>query len=229
MVTTSAIAPVTATTAAASTTPTTTSVIGQKTIANNFNTFLELLTTQLKNQNPLDPLDTNQFTQQLVQFAQVEQQMNMNSSLGTLVSLQKSTQTSVALGFLGSTVVVNGDTAQLTAGKATWNFSSDKPATATINVKNQTGEVVYSEQRTVSAGAQSFTWNGLGSNGQAMPDGDYTISVAAKDASGQVTAIATEVEGVVDAVDLNQALPLLSIGSRTFTLDKIKQVRHAAK
>src|SRR3954447_371597 len=81
------------------------------TIAGNFDTFLQLLTTQLKNQNPLDPLDTNQFTQQLVQFAQVEQQMNMNTSLGTLISLEKATQTTAALSFLGSTVVVDGATA----------------------------------------------------------------------------------------------------------------------
>ena len=74
------------------------------TIAGNFNTFLQLLTTQLKNQNPLDPLDTNQFTQQLVQFAQVEQQMNMNTQLTTLVSLQQAAQTTQALSFVGTTV-----------------------------------------------------------------------------------------------------------------------------
>src|SRR5438132_14130472 len=89
------------------------------TIAGNFDTFLQLLTTQLKNQNPLDPLDTNQFTQQLVQFAQVEQQINMNQSLSALIALQTATQASAAMGFLGSTVVVNGDTSALTAGKAT--------------------------------------------------------------------------------------------------------------
>src|SRR3954453_7439499 len=88
------------------------------TIAGNFQTFLTLLTTQLKNQNPLDPLDTNQFTSQLVQFAQVEQQMNMNSNLTTLVSLQKTAQTTAAVGFLGSTVVVDGETAALSGGKA---------------------------------------------------------------------------------------------------------------
>src|SRR5258706_10792171 len=82
-------------------------------IAKNFNTFLELLTTQLKNQNPLQPLDTNQFTQQLVQFAQVEQQINMNTSLGTMISLQQATQTSAAMGFLGTTVPVDGNTAKL--------------------------------------------------------------------------------------------------------------------
>src|SRR5712672_1963913 len=92
-------------------------------IAGNFNSFLQLLTTQLKNQNPLDPLDTNQFTQQLVQFAGVEQQMNMNTQLQTLVSLQQTAQNSQALGFVGKTVMVSGATAPLTNGQAQWTFN----------------------------------------------------------------------------------------------------------
>jgi flagellar basal-body rod modification protein FlgD len=201
------------------------SAVGAPTITQNFDSFLQLLTTQLKNQNPLDPLDTNQFTQQLVQFAQVEQQINMNQSLSSLIALQTATQASAAIGFLGSTVVVNGDTAALTSGRATWSFSADRPATATVNIKNAAGEVVFTETRTVSAGKQDFTWNGRGTNGLAMPDGNYTISITAKDATGQSVAVATEVEGVVDGVDLSQNPPVLKVGSRSFTLDKVKQVR----
>ena len=90
------------------------------TLAGNFQTFLTLLTTQLQNQNPLSPLDTNQFTQQLVEFAGVQQQLNTNDSLATLVSLQQTTQSTQALGFVGKTAVVAGDTALLTNGKASW-------------------------------------------------------------------------------------------------------------
>jgi flagellar basal-body rod modification protein FlgD len=201
------------------------SAVGAPTITQNFDKFLQLLTTQLKNQNPLDPLDTNQFTQQLVQFAQVEQQINMNQSLSALIALQTATQASAAMGFLGSTVVVNGDTAALTAGKATWSFSADRPATATVNIKNASGEVVFTDTRTISAGRQDYTWNGRGTNGLALPDGNYTISITAKDATGQSVAVATEVEGVVDGVDLSQNPPVLKVGSRSFTLDKVKQVR----
>jgi flagellar basal-body rod modification protein FlgD len=219
-------------TSAASSTPTpantasaAVSAVGAPTITQNFDKFLQLLTTQLKNQNPLDPLDTNQFTQQLVQFAQVEQQINMNQSLSALIALQTATQASAAMGFLGSTVVVNGDTSALTVGKATWSFSADRPATATVNIKNASGEVVFTETRTISAGRQDYTWNGRGTNGLAMPEGNYTISITAKDATGQSVAVATEVEGVVDGVDLSQNPPVLKVGSRSFTLDKIKQVR----
>src|SRR5438067_4450436 len=91
-----------------------TPIVNKQSIASNFTTFLQLLTTQLKNQNPLDPLDTNQFTQQLVEFAQVEQQMKANDQLSSLVSLEKSAVTSTALAYVGATVVVDGSTAQLT-------------------------------------------------------------------------------------------------------------------
>jgi flagellar basal-body rod modification protein FlgD len=194
------------------------------TIAQNFDTFLQLLTTQLKNQNPLDPLDTNQFTQQLVQFASVEQQINMNTQLTTLVSLQKATQATQAMGFLGATATVDGATATLTGGKATWNFSSDKPATGTINIKSSTGQTVYTGTFPLNAGAQTFTWDGRGNNGTLNPDGAYTLSITAKDASGSSVAISSEVRGTVDAVDLTQNPPVLTIGGQSFTLDKIKSV-----
>src|ERR1044072_5533234 len=96
--------------------------IDKNTLTGNFQTFLTLLTTQLKNQNPLDPLDTNQFTQQLVQFAQVEQQIKQNSQLETLISLEKSAQATTALAYVGSTVAIDGQTAALANGKATWTF-----------------------------------------------------------------------------------------------------------
>ena len=82
------------------------------TLAGNFQTFLTLLTTQLQNQNPLDPLDTNQFTQQLVQFAGVEQQLKTNDQLTALVSLQQTAQATQALDFVGKTAVVDGSTAR---------------------------------------------------------------------------------------------------------------------
>src|SRR5712671_2333184 len=158
-------------------------------IADNFQTFLTLLTTQLKNQNPLDPLDTNQFTQQLVQFAQVEQQLKQNEQLGTLISIEKTAQQTAALAFVGSNVAVDGQTAPLTNGQATWSFQVPKPSTATITIKNSTGQNVYSGTFSMNAGTQSFGWDGRGNNGTQWPDGSYTISIVGKDASGQSVAI----------------------------------------
>ena len=194
------------------------------TLAGNFDAFLRLLTTQLKNQNPLEPLDTNQFTQQLVQFAGVEQQINMNQQLTTLVALQKATQTTSAMSFLGSTATVDGTTTKLASGAASWSFAVDKPSTATINIKSATGALAYSGSYPLTAGTQNFNWDGRGNNGVKWPDGDYNLSVIAKDASGNPVAVATEVRGMVDGVDLTQNPPVLKIGGQSFSLDKIKQV-----
>ena len=208
---------------------TATSAVGvdRQTLASNFTAFLQLLTTQLKNQNPLDPLDTNQFTQQLVQFAQVEQQLKSNDQLATLVSLQKTAQSTAALEFVGQTVAVDGNAAKLANGIATWSLQVPKPAIATVTITSSTGQPAFSGTHSLNAGTQPFTWDGRDASGLQWPDGTYTISVVAKDASNQPVAIATEIEGTVDSVDLTQSQPMLSIAGQNFTLDKIKRVvRH---
>jgi flagellar basal-body rod modification protein FlgD len=203
--------------------------VDKTTLAGNFQTFLTLLTTQLKNQNPLDPLDTNQFTQQLVQFAQVEQQLKQNEQLAALVSLEKTAQATTALAYVGQTVAVDGQTAALSSGQATWSFVAPKPVSATVTVKSATGQTAYSGSFTINTGTQKFTWDGRDSNGVQWPDGNYTMSITAKDASGQSVSIASEIQGVIDSVDVTKSPPVLSIGGQTFTLDKIKRVvRRAA-
>ncbi len=197
-------------------------------IAGNFTTFLQLLTTQLKNQNPLDPLDTNQFTQQLVEFAGVEQQMNMNTQLQTLVSLQQTAQSTQALTFVGATVAVDGTTAQLTNHQAQWSFSVAKPSTATVTITSPNGETAYSGTYAVQAGPQTFDWDGHGNDGKLWPDGSYRITVTAKDASGQITAVSTEATGVVDSADLSHNPPTVSVGGQDYLLSQIKRITRPA-
>lgn len=203
---------------------TTGSATSQKTLAENFTTFLQLLTTQLKNQNPLDPLDTNQFTQQLVQFAQVEQQMKQNSQLETLISIEKTAQATTALAFVGSRVAIDGQTAGLSNGQATWTFNVPKPVTATVTIRNSTGQTVYSGNFSMNPGSQTFQWDGRDASGTQWPDGNYTISITGKDSAGSTLAIPTEIEGVVDSVDLTKTPPELKVGGQSFTLDKVKRV-----
>jgi flagellar basal-body rod modification protein FlgD len=178
----------------------------------------------LKNQNPLDPLDTNQFTQQLVQFAQVEQQLKSNDQLGALVNLQKTAQSTQALGFVGTTVAVDGATTKLADGEAQWNYTVTKPAMATVNITNAAGQTVYSTSYAVQAGPQKISWDGKGNDGKQWPDGLYKMTVTAKDANSQTVAVATEVEGKVDSVDLTQNPPVLWVNGQSYTLDKIKRV-----
>jgi flagellar basal-body rod modification protein FlgD len=195
------------------------------TLAGNFQTFLTLLTTQLQNQNPLDPLDTNQFTQQLVQFASVEQQLKTNDELSSLVSLQQTTQATQALGFVGKTAVVNGTTASLSNSQATWDLNVPANGNLTVTIANANGQNVYTGSYAVSAGNnQPFVWNGKGTDGTQWQDGQYTLTATATDSSGNSQAVTTSIQGVVSSVDLTQTPPLLTIDGQSFTVNQIQRI-----
>jgi flagellar basal-body rod modification protein FlgD len=202
-----------------------TSALASQQIAGNFQSFLTLLTTQLQNQNPLDPLDTNQFTQQLVEFAGVQQQLNTNDSLATLVSLQQTAQSTQALGFVGKTAVVNGSTAVMTNAAATWQVSIPTNSNLTVNITNSSGQTVFTGKYAVNAGNnQPFVWNGQGNDGTQWPDGKYTMSATAADSTGKSVAVSTQIQGVVSSVDLTQSPPLLSINGQTYMVSQIQAI-----
>ena len=218
------IAPVTATTNSASSAGAVASAVNNTEIASNFTTFLQLLVTQLKNQDPLSPMDTNQFTQQLVEFASVEQQMKSNDSLSTLVSLEQTAQATSALALVGATVVVNGSTSQLANGQASWTLNAAKPATATISIADATGRTAYTGTFTINSGTQTFIWDGRGNDRTLWPDGTYTLTATATDASGQSSAITTQVQARVDSVDLTQNPPVLSINGQNYTMNQLQKI-----
>jgi flagellar basal-body rod modification protein FlgD len=192
-------------------------------IADNFQTFLTLLTTQLQHQNPMDPLDTNQFTQQLVQFAGIEQQLKSNEQLKSLVDIEQSSQATQALIYVGNTVTVDGSKAAFDKS-ATWSFQVDKDTSAALTITNSTGQTAYTGNFTMKQGASKFVWDGKGNDGVQWPPGTYTLTATGKDSSGNSVAISTEVLGVVDSVDLTSSPPLLSIGGQSYTTDKVKKV-----
>jgi flagellar basal-body rod modification protein FlgD len=198
-------------------------------LAGNFNTFLQLLTTQLQNQNPLDPLDTNQFTQQLVEFASVEQQINMNTNLQSLITMQQTSQATSALELVGSTVTVGGNSATLsnaTSTAATWSLTTTTPATATVTVTNSSGSTAYSGTISLNAGTQSFTWNGQGNTGQTWPDGAYTLSIKATGANGQAVTVSTQVQGVVSGVNLKSNPPTLKVNGQDVQISQVSSISH---
>ena len=201
----------------------------RQTIAGNFDTFLQLLTTQLQNQNPLDPLDTNQFTQQLVQFSSVEQQLKTNDFLATLVDASTSNRAASAAGYLGATITADGSTTTLADGKATWSLTAAKPAAkATVTVTDASGATVYTMTGAMTAGTSNFTWDGRTDDGSLLTGGQYTIKVDAQDASGLPVSVSSVVSGKVDAVDLSGSTPILKIGTISVPLDKVKTLQKTA-
>ena len=148
-----------------------------------------------------------------------------SSELSALIGLQKTAQSTQALNFVGSTAVVDGSSTNLANGKAVWALGVSKPSTVTVTISNAAGQAVYTGNFAMNAGDhQAFAWDGRGNDGAQWPDGTYTLTATAKDASGQTTAISTEIQGVVDSADLSQDPPVLSIGGQQFTIDKVKKV-----
>lgn len=208
-----------------SSTGTTSGLTGSNTtIAENFDTFLSLLTTQLKNQNPLDPLDTNQFTSQMVQFTSVEQQLKTNEYLKAL-TLSTATRTSAeAVSFIGKTVTASGATSELVDGSATWSFNAGRDApNSVVTVTDANGNTVFTDTTNFAMGDGSYTWDGHDSAGNQLPDGTYSITIDARDDNGYIP-VSTRMTGQVSGVDLSGDEPYLVIGQSKIPLSSVSTV-----
>lgn len=194
-------------------------------IASNFTQFLTLLTTQLKNQNPLDPMDTNQFTQQLVEFAGVEQQLKTNDRLDSILSASQSASSASATSYIGKTITTDGTSAQLQNGSATWTLDPARAAAkAVVTISDSKGNVVATQTTSLTAGSQNYTWNGKTSAGLSAASGLYSIKVAATDATGANVAVDTSVTGTVNEVDLSGTTPMLIVGTQKVPLSSVQQI-----
>ena len=197
----------------------------QQQLSGNFSTFLTLLTTQLKNQDPMSPMDSSQFTQQLVQFSQVEQQINTNDNLQSLISLAQGRSASDAVSYLGKTVTITNGNAPLASGKADWSYALGTDSTATtLTVTDANGNVVYSTPGETASGQHDFTWNGTDTNGNQLPDGVYKLSVAAQAADGSAVQTSVASKGVIDEVNLSGSEPLLMIGPMAIPVSQVAAV-----
>ncbi len=226
MTVTSATSP---TAAAAQTAAKTTdkSALGRADLASNFNTFLALLTTQLKNQDPLSPLDSNQFTQQLVQMTGVEQQINTNDLLKQLVA-NPSGGVATAVSLIGKDVKAVSDTANLSGGKAKWTYNLSQAASnLKIEVVDAKGNLLHAEAPTtgLEAGDHAFTWNGKDLIGNQLSDGGpYTMRVTALDASGASISTTNYVKGVVTGVEQSNGATLITINGGQVDWGKVTSI-----
>jgi flagellar basal-body rod modification protein FlgD len=213
------------TSGATSTTGSSTKTSDAATLAGNFTQFLTLLTTQLKNQNPLDPLDTNQFTQELVQFSSVEQQLKTNDTLSQLLTASKTSAASTASSFLGKTITADGATSQLTNGAATWTLNAARAAkTATITILDANGNVVATKAQALSSGSQIFAWDGRTTAGATAADGKYTIKIAATDATGSSIDVSTKASGTVTSVDVSGSEPTLLVNGQSLPVSSVTSI-----
>lgn len=194
-------------------------------IADNFDTFLTLLTTQLKHQSPLDPLDMNQFTQQLVQFTEVEQSVKLNENIEKMVQLSAATAINGAVSFIGKEVTTSGVTAQLSNGSASWTvtLAKDSPKT-TFVVKNASGVPVFTQSGPAPGGSNVFSWDGQTDTGVIAPEGRYTLDIVAQDDAGNTIEATTAATGVVEGVDMSGDEPMLLVSGWRVPLSDIVSI-----
>ncbi|WP_029015127.1 flagellar hook assembly protein FlgD [Niveispirillum irakense] len=191
-------------------------------VLGDFNSMLTLLLKQLETQDPTSPMDTSTYTSQLVSMSQLEQQSKTNDLLtemqGSLSGLMSS---NVAYGYLGQTVEVEGDTAPLQNGTASWKY--DLPSGAddvTVTITDANGNKVYSGEAPADAGTNSFTWDGTLADGSKATSGAFTLSVTAS--SDNVSSkVDPRAIGKVTSVDSSSGTVALSLGTVTASMNDV--------
>lgn len=183
-------------------------------LTNDFDDFLTLLTTQLQNQDPLEPMDSSEFTNQLVQFSSVEQQISTNQNLEALLAASNLQGDSSLLGYLGKTVVAETDLAALSDGSATWLYDLGTTAeSTTLTIRNENGQLVAQSEGATEAGIHELQWDGKDLSGNDLPDGLYTISIEAQTAGGISIANTSYARGIATELDRTGGQTLVKIGN----------------
>lgn len=214
--------------AASATTTGTTSQASQSEakLKEDLNKFLNLLVTQLKHQDPLDPMDSTEFTSQLVQFASVEQQIHQNANLEKLIGLQQGSQVSSLVNYIGMKVEADGQKVPLeyNSAKFTYNFNTNVNK-STVSIINAKGLTIASADGELTAGKHTYTWDGRDKNGALQPDGDYTVVVTAQDRDGKLLPVEHTIFGYVRGASADKGAISLFMGNNIqVPLDGIKSV-----
>ncbi len=199
-------------------------------LATDFQQFLKLLTTQLQNQDPLAPMDSTEFTNQLVQFTQVEQQINTNQKLDNMVAMQLASISSVALGYVGMDISYIGSEMNYdgdTPVKITYALASEA-ITSKINVYDEDGELVYSADAPKDTGMNEVTWTGKKTNGDPVEAGTYTVKIDAVDKDNKTIENSTVVTGHVDGIETQNGVVYVLVGDRAVPIASIVNARIAA-
>ena len=193
-------------------------------LSSNFSDFLSLLMTQLQNQDPSAPMDSNQFTSELVQFTSVEQQINTNSDLTQLIQLTQASQIEQSTSMVGKPVTANSSQLSLQNGNAEINFNTTTAEPVAIAVYNSAGAQIQTATLNSSAGANSWTWNGKSAAGSTMPDGPYNVTVTALGVNGATSQVPFTVTGTATSVVNNAGTVQVEMGGLTLPFSAVTSV-----
>lgn len=197
----------------------------QSDLIQSYDQFLQILTAQLQNQSPLEPMDANEFTNQLVQFSSVEQAIKTNDSLESLIALSASNEATSLVGYLGQNITAEGAATTLQNGAATWQLSaSDYASDTQVTIRNAAGSIVYTDEGTLEPGETSYVWDGTTNDGGTAPDGLYGITVEARDGDGNVVDVSTAISGQVTGVDFKTFPSALLVGDTRVPITSLTAV-----
>ncbi len=213
--------PTSSITPAASTASTASTTLGK-----NYTDFLKLLMTQLKNQDPTSPMDTNQFTSQLVQFSSVEQQINVNKNLNTLIDLQQGNQVLQSSSLVGKTLQATSSKIDLQNSAGSVTFATSVPANAIVTITSQSGQTLHTDAIKTSIGQNTWHWDGRDDNGNTVPDGAYSLGIAIPGSKGAAsTPVPFMVDGVATAVQNTPSGMKVQIGSIQVPLTAVQAIQ----
>jgi flagellar basal-body rod modification protein FlgD len=193
-------------------------------LSSNFGDFLKLLMTQLKNQDPTSPLDTNQFTTELVQFSSVEQQINTNTSLTQLIQLTQAGEVMQASAMTGKRVTVASDHVPLQNGKGTIQFNAPAAETVALAIYSDSGAKLRDATMVATKGSNTWTWDGSDGSGHTLPDGSYKVAVAGANADGTASALPFSVVGTATGVQSQSNSVQLQLGALAIDFSKVQSV-----
>lgn len=209
----------------ATTTNTSGANLASSQLTQNYNTFLKMLTTQLKNQDPTAPMDSAQFTQQLVMYSQVEQQINTNSNLQQLISATNTGQAASAVNYIGMQVDSPGSSFTYSGHPLDLGYAlPSDAAAATIKIIDQNGNTVWTGSAQTKTGNYNFTWNGTDMNGNAVSNGTYQIQLTAADSSNTAINGTTAVPGIVEGVQTDNGTIYLTVNGNQVPESSITNV-----
>lgn len=196
-------------------------------LSQNYETFLKLLTTQLQNQDPLQPQDSSEFTKQLVTFSQVEQQIATNEKLDRLAVNFQQGQAIQAMGYIGKVVEFSGDVVPLQNKRAEMGITlQGQTREATVEIYDTKGKLVATRKLSNTLSTQLVTWDGKDDGGRQLEDGIYQVKVKAKAANGDSVKSDIRASGRVTAVDMATGATNLLIGNMPIGLENILSVRN---
>ena len=194
-------------------------------LGSNFNDFLSLLTTQLRNQDPTSPMDTNQFTSELVQFTGVQQEVATNSNLSQLIGLQQTSQVLQSSDLVGKSVSVNSTELTLQNSAAKLTFQGTAGQQVGIAVVNAAGTPIADATVSETTGTNTWSWNGLDNNGNQVPDGAYRVAVETQTSNGGTpVAVPYTVVGTATGVSSNGTTSQLALGALSVPFNAVVSV-----